>query len=117
MKRTVTWLIVLVLVGTAAWYGWSRSQSKPGETLAKPVAATASKPAATGPVVQAEPVDLTKHDGQTIDFSSGKPVVKDSAEDKAATDAAVKDMAEATKGVTFEPVKKAPEPASVPPKS
>jgi predicted negative regulator of RcsB-dependent stress response len=109
MKRTVTWLVVLVLVGTAVWYGWSRSQSKPVETLAKPVDATASKPAAApGPVIQAEPVDLTKHDGQTIDFSSGKPVVKDSAEDKAATDAAVKDMAEATKGVTFEPVKKKP---------
>jgi hypothetical protein len=42
-------------------------------------------------------------DGKTIDFSSGKPVVKDSAQDKAAIDAAVKEMEEAVKDVTFGP--------------
>lgn len=42
-------------------------------------------------------------DGKTIDFSSGKPVVKDSAEDRKAIDAAVKEMDEASKGITFGP--------------
>lgn len=40
-------------------------------------------------------------DGQTIDFSSGKPVVTDSAKDKAIIDAAVKEMDEAARHVTF----------------
>ncbi|MDQ5977122.1 MAG: hypothetical protein QG602_94 [Verrucomicrobiota bacterium] len=43
---------------------------------------------------------------KTVDFSSGQAVVKDSAEDRAAIDEAMKDIAEATKGVTFEPAKK-----------
>lgn len=64
----------------------------------------ASRPAGPGPA--APTVDLTKTDGQTIDFSSGKPVVKNSAEDKAAMDAALKDMAEATKDTTFTAPKK-----------
>ena len=40
-------------------------------------------------------------DNATIDFSSGKPVVKDSAQEKAIIDAAVKEMDDATKGVVF----------------
>jgi len=44
-------------------------------------------------------------------------VVKDSPEDKAALDAAAKDLAEASKGVTFDPPKKKPEPTPAPPKS
>jgi len=72
-----------------------------------PVAARtlAPEPPAANP-----PVDLTKHDGQTIDFSSGKPVVKSTPADQAAVDAAVKEMAEAAKDVTFEAPKK-PAPA------
>jgi hypothetical protein len=59
-------------------------------------------------------VDLAKHDGKTIDFSSGQPVVKDSPEDQAAIQAALKDMDEAAKDVTFEAPKKNPEPAPAP---
>jgi hypothetical protein len=40
-------------------------------------------------------------DGKTIDFSSGTPVVKDSPADRAAMDAAVKEMDAAAKDVTF----------------
>ena len=40
-------------------------------------------------------------DGKTVDFSSGKPVIKDGAADKAALDAAVKEIDEASKDVTF----------------
>ena len=52
----------------------------------------------------------TEH--KTIDFSTGKPVVKDTPEDQAVIDAAIKEMAEATKHVTFEAQPKKPaEPA------
>ena len=94
MKRVVTWLVILLLLGGAAWLGWPRLARKP-----------------------AEPVDLTQHDGKTIDFSSGQPVVKDSAEDRAAMDKAAKEMAEAVKDVTFgPPAKKAPPPVEPPKK-
>jgi hypothetical protein len=65
------------------------------------------------------PVDI--QEGKTIDFSSGKPVVKDSEKEKAIIDAAVKEMDEATKGITFDPApaqpeaKKAAEPAGAQP--
>ncbi len=73
MKRPVIWLLILLLGGVAAWFGWRRSRLPPA------------------------PVDLARHDGQTIDFSSGKPVVKDGPEDKAVLDKAVKEMAEAAR--------------------
>jgi hypothetical protein len=49
------------------------------------------------------PVDLSRHDGETIDFSSGKPVVKNSAADRAVLDKTVQEMDEAAKTVTFGP--------------
>lgn len=70
-------------------------------------AAPPARPAAAPP---APYVDLARHEGQTIDFSSGQPVVKDSPEDRAAIAAALKDMEEATKDVTFGPPPKPPEP-------
>jgi hypothetical protein len=54
------------------------------------------------------PVEI--RDGKTIDFSSGKPVVKDSSQEKAIIDAAVKEMEDATRNVSF-----APTPAPAPP--
>ncbi len=86
MKRVFPWLFLLLLAGAAAWWGWTRFGPRPA------------------------PVDLTKHDGQTIDFSSGKPVVKSSPEDKAALEKAAKEMEEAAKSITFEVPKKKPEP-------
>lgn len=59
--------------------------------------AYASQPRATGRPT--EPVSL--QDGKTIDFSSGRPVVSDGAADKAALDAAVKEIDAASKDVTF----------------
>jgi hypothetical protein len=40
-------------------------------------------------------------DGQTIDFSQGRPVIKDDAADKARMDGALRQIDEATQGVTF----------------
>lgn len=82
MKCLVRWFVILLLVGAAGWFGWRRFGTTP------------------------PPVDLTKHDGQTIDFSSGQPVVKDAAEDRAALEQAAREMAEAARSVTFEAPKK-----------
>lgn len=82
MKCLVRWFVILLLVGAAGWFGWRRFGTTP------------------------PPVDLTKHDGQTIDFSSGQPVVKDTAEDRAALELAAREMAEAARSVTFEAPKK-----------
>lgn len=63
--------------------------------------------------------EVVIQDGKTIDFSSGKPVVKDSAAEKAAIDAAVKEMDTATKDIKFGPTKPPPatvQPAESPPK-
>jgi hypothetical protein len=45
--------------------------------------------------------EVAIQDGKTIDFSSGRAVVKDSAKEKAAIDKAVKEMEEASKAVSF----------------
>lgn len=42
-------------------------------------------------------------DGKTLNFSNGSPQVGDSAADKAALDAGVKEIDEATKNITFSP--------------
>jgi hypothetical protein len=49
-----------------------------------------------------EPVPI--QDGRTLDFSNGSPEVKDSASDKAAMDAALRQMDAATKDITFKAV-------------
>lgn len=91
-------LLVAAIAGVS-WYVIDRR--------ARMRAAPAARPAATQP---APYVDLTKHDGQTIDFSSGKPMVKDSPEDRAAIAAALKDMEEATRDTTFDAPPKKEEP-------
>ncbi len=52
------------------------------------------QPAAPRPTVAIQ-------DGKTIDFSSGRPVVKDDAKQKATIDKAVREMDEAVKDITF----------------
>ncbi len=47
------------------------------------------------------PAVVPIEDGKTIDFSSGRPVIKDDPANKATLDAALKEMDEASKGVTF----------------
>ena len=47
------------------------------------------------------PGPVTIQDGKTLDFSSGTPVIKDTAADKAALDAAVREIDAASKDVTF----------------
>ena len=70
-----------------------------------------------GPVPDQTVVLGGANERKTIDFTSGKAVVKDSAEDQAAIDAALKDIAAARAEVTFEAAKKKAEPPPAPPKS
>lgn len=51
-----------------------------------------------------EPADAVPiQDGRTLDFSSGSPVLKDDAANKAKMDAALRDIDAADKTVTFRP--------------
>ena len=93
MKRPLAWLLITLFAGVAVWFGWKRFRPAPA------------------------PVDLTQHDGQTIDFSSGKPVVKDGPEDRAAVEKATREMTEAAKDVTFVAPGKKAEPPPAQPKS
>lgn len=97
-KRNVILLLAGIIAGAALMWWWSRQPTKPNVAI---------------------------RDGETIDFSSGKPVVKKSAHEKAIIDAAVKEMDEAAKSVTFGPTtppvkidqkKNAETPAAPPPR-
>jgi hypothetical protein len=68
-----------------------------------PVRATAARSQPPEPLPPLAPGVVPIRDQKTIDFSSGKPVVKDDAAEKAAIEAALREMEEATKGVTFGP--------------
>jgi hypothetical protein len=101
-------LLLALLVAAMAFVLWYVIDRRARNRAAPP---PAIRTAAPEPV---PPVDLTKTEGKTVDFSSGRPVVKDSAEDKAAIDAALKDIAEATRGVTFKAEKQSAPPESQP---
>jgi len=98
-------------MGAVLWYVLDRR----ARMHAAPALAASPGPATAAPGAPlTSPVDLTQHDAQTIDFSSGQPVVKQSPEDKAALEAGLRDIAAATKEVTFEPPKKMASPAPPP---
>lgn len=61
------------------------------------------RPAPSGDPVANPPVDLRAHEGKTIDFSSGRPEVRDSTADRTALDTALREMSDATQDVKFAP--------------
>ncbi|MDB6126439.1 MAG: hypothetical protein JWM35_335 [Verrucomicrobia bacterium] len=91
MRAKSTWMLLVVAVGVALGYWWSHRRQE----LKTNLAATPRQ-------------NVAIQDQKTIDFSSGKPVVKDSTNDKAIIDKAVKEMDDATKDISFAPT---PEPA------
>jgi hypothetical protein len=100
-------VLAVLLAGMAGYVLWYVIDRRAQARTPPPVAAK--------PVPPAAPVDLTQHDGQTIDFSSGRPVVKDSAADRAAIAKAKQEMDEAVKDITFgPPPQTGPEPAKKP---
>ena len=115
MKGRTLWVFVLAValaLAVVAWWRRGSSVQRP----AAPVARSTAKPKPEVPI----------QDGKTIDFSSGVPIVKDDAKEKAAIDRSVKAMEAAAKEVTFTPTaaastpapddKKKAEPPMVPPK-
>jgi hypothetical protein len=109
MRRNPLWLLLAVALGVSLGYWWNRRG--PHAASATVLAAPVRAPAPEVPI----------QDRKTIDFSSGHPVVKDSAQEQALIDASARDMAEATKNIRFEPTApaagiKPPDPAPAPPK-
>ena len=98
MNKRVLWSVVALVTLTAAVY-FARSPK------------IFRAPAAGNPKNE-----IAIQDGKTIDFSSGKPVVKDSPEEKKVIDAAVQEMDEAAKNVKFGPPEKKPAPEPAPKK-
>ncbi|MDB6094273.1 MAG: hypothetical protein JWM32_1835 [Verrucomicrobia bacterium] len=110
MQKRFVGLILVIALGVAAGYWWTGRSAK--TKLPSPAAVAAStsptvdqiapgKTAAT--LTPAKPFE-TIQDGKTVDFSNGKAVVKESADDKAVIAAAVKEMDDATKNITFGPL-------------
>ncbi len=114
MRRSKEIIVLLaLLVGAMGFVLWYVIDRRAKNRAAPPPAprhlAPEPPPAGTATVLPAgEPVVLgaPATERKTIDFSTGQPVVKDSPEDQAALEAALKDIAEASKGVTFEPAPK-----------
>lgn len=114
MRRSKEIIVLLaLLVGAMGFVLWYVIDRRAKNRAAPPPAARhlapEPPPADTQTVLPPnEPVVLgtPETERKTIDFSSGQPVVKDSPEDQAALEAALKDIAEASKGVTFEPAPK-----------
>ncbi len=118
MRRSKEIVVLFaLLVGAMAFVLWYVIDRRAKNRAAPPPAATrtlAPEPPAAGPQTLLPPkkdvtLDATT-ERKTVDFSSGQPVVKDSAEDRAAIDEAMKDIAAASKDVTFEAAAK-PKPA------
>ena len=114
-------LLLALLVSMMAfvlWYVIARRAKQ----HAAPAPATTQAPAATPApgksgvtaTTPAGAIDLEVHDGQSLDLSSGKAVVKDTPEDRAAMAKALKEMEEAAKSVTFERPTRKPAPPKPP---
>jgi hypothetical protein len=113
-------IIFFIAVGAiGAWFFRAQAyRNAPGvqnpRPTPPPAAATAPSPTASATGAAAK-TEVAIQNEKTIDFSSGKPVVKDSAEEKAIIANSVKEMNEAAAGITFGPAPKPAEPAAKPP--
>jgi len=125
MKKPAAILFILGFIALGAALAWfmhplrRSSNPAPGAPSAAPsVNASSTTPGGASTAAVPSPAvpkpSVAIQDEKTIDFSSGKPVVKDSAEEKAIIERSVKEMNEAAAGITFGPAPKtqpAPKPA------
>jgi hypothetical protein len=86
MKRRLMYFVIGVLAGMIGGYFYLRHRAEP--------------PAAVEPLPE-----VAIQEGKTIDFSSGKPEIRDTPEDRAALEKAKAEMDEATKDMVFQPTK------------
>ena len=100
VKSRAFWLFVIAAALGLAAVLWWRSQTTAPSPVGHPPGAQTAAP--KPPITKAKP-EVPIEDGKTIDFSSGVPIVKDTATEKAAIDRAVKAMEDAAKDVTFGP--------------
>ena len=124
MKKPAAVLFILGFIALGAALAWfmhplrRSSNQAPGTPSAAPsINASGTAPAVTSTAAVPSPAipkpSVAIQNEKTIDFSSGKPVVKDSAEEKAIIERSVKEMNEAAAGVTFGPAP-TPQPAPTP---
>ncbi len=88
MKRRLMYFVIGVLAGMVGGYFYLRHRAEP--------------PAAVDPLPE-----VAIQEGKTIDFSSGKPEIRDDPADRAALEKAKAEMDEATQDVVFAPTKPA----------
>jgi hypothetical protein len=130
MKSRLLWIAILAIGATALYFGISQP---PISTLPKEVRdpladlRPAAPPPLEMPALEIPPLPIIRppvlpaatarfdpvppkpevpiQNAATIDFSTGYPHVRVHGKDQEALDAAIKEIAEATKGVTFEAMK------------
>jgi len=104
MKSPLRWLVIALATATLALVAarWLRLPAR--------------FPPRDHPTAPPQP-EVAIQDGKTIDFSSGRAVVKDDAKQKTLIEKSVREMADAAKDVTFGPAPAAaaePKPAEPP---
>ena len=92
----------VAVIGGVFWFVLSRARTQPTLTNTPRPTSAPTAPARPAPPAAARPT-VAIQDGKTLDFSSGRPVLKDSAEEKAIIERSVREMNEAAAGVTFGP--------------
>jgi hypothetical protein len=110
MKKPIVilWFLFSLVVLAVIFFG--RHKATHSTALPSATGSTAAATTPSGLSSTATPkTTVAIQDGKTLDFSSGKPVLKDSADEKAIIAQSVKEMNEAAAGVTFTPASKAPE--------
>lgn len=110
-RAPLLYAVFAALVLLAIYLAQSSQPVAPAEPAvpgSRPLPAARSAPRAQ---VRPPPpvVEIAIQDGKTIDFSQGSPEIRDTLADRAAMEAALKEMQEATKNISFEiPARPAP---------
>jgi hypothetical protein len=110
VKKPALWLILAVAafaIGLA--FKLRRPPTPPAPVTAKPApfrpppsASPFSPPPNQAAAPKPKPF-VAIEDGKTLDFSSGAPILKDTAQEKAIIDKSLKEMEDALKNVSFGP--------------
>jgi hypothetical protein len=113
--RLIALLVSALATGAALWFYLEPLRRVPAPAAAGATPAGPAQELVLLPTRAPTPTPVPIQDGKTLDFSGGKAVVKDNADDKAALDQGLKEIDEATKSVTFSALP-APTPTPTPAK-